>query len=312
MSRMIDRVLARGVTPPPWAVRSGAVLAVRQRPLLDALSTAEVIVADNVAEYWAAGTDQEEWYWSDDFPCLAPPFERFWIECRAPRMLVSKRWGTIQVPPWEAWGALVQSTKRPEGGWHVEFVVLAEPRKRRALLFGAMMFSLDSSGAAPGAVDDRATNPNVQLMAPDIPGLTSQGGSIRGFRGALQSFVQPLALAICFMHCRNVDLIECRPDDKLSRAHRRRHGYPLVRYHVLEIEPLKQVLITEGRSEEVGLRRALHICRGHFKDYRQRGLFGRHHGIYWWDHYLRGDIDCGAVVKDYRVLDPVDAQEVAQ
>ena len=48
----------------------------------------------------------------------------------------------------------------------------------------------------------------------------------------------------------------------------------------------------------------LHICRGHFKDYRESGLFGKVKGIFWWDQYVRGDLENGAVVKDYNVKAP--------
>ena len=40
-------------------------------------------------------------------------------------------------------------------------------------------------------------------------------------------------------------------------------------------------------KDPAGLKRALHICRGHFKDYREgRGLFAKTHGIWWWDFRL--------------------------
>ena len=79
---------------------------------------------------------------------------------------------------------------------------------------------------------------------------------------------------------------------------------PTVRYHVLEIEPLKRILRTEGKSEETGLKRALHICRGHFKDYREHGLFGKFKDIYWWDSQVRGNLSEGIVNKDYSVDAP--------
>jgi hypothetical protein len=49
------------------------------------------------------------------------------------------------------------------------------------------------------------------------------------------------------------------------------------------------------------MKQALHICRGHFKDYRQSGLFGRHKGVFWWDMAARGSAEQGIVDKDYRI-----------
>lgn len=42
--------------------------------------------------------------------------------------------------------------------------------------------------------------------------------------------------------------------------------------------------------------------RGHFKDYRQSGgLFGKHHGLFWWGSALRGTGLRGVVAKHYAV-----------
>lgn len=66
---------------------------------------------------------------------------------------------------------------------------------------------------------------------------------------------------------------------------------------------MKKIIKTEGNVDEVGLKRALHICRGHFKNYSNgKGLFGKYKGLYWWDMNLRGNSENGTVVKDYKVL----------
>jgi hypothetical protein len=35
------------------------------------------------------------------------------------------------------------------------------------------------------------------------------------------------------------------------------------------IEPLRQILRTQGRAHEHGIAKAMHICRGHLRDYRE-------------------------------------------
>lgn len=42
----------------------------------------------------------------------------------------------------------------------------------------------------------------------------------------------------------------------------------------------------------------LHECRGHFKEYVDRPLFGKHTGRFFWHPYLRGDLKRGAIVHD--------------
>jgi hypothetical protein len=68
---------------------------------------------------------------------------------------------------------------------------------------------------------------------------------------------------------------------------------------------MKKVLETEGDIQHNGIAKALHICRGHFKDYRNSaGLFGKYKGLYWWDMHTRGTEKAGVVIKDYRVKAP--------
>lgn len=113
-----------------------------------------------------------------------------------------------------------------------------------------------------------------------------------------------LLLVFCFCHCKNVGQDLVNPPPKLSKRHSERHGVPLHQYYTLKIEPMTRILQTEGRAETQGLRRALHICRGHFKDYTQHGLFGRSKGLYWWPMHVRGTSAQGKVMKDYRVYPP--------
>jgi hypothetical protein len=112
----------------------------------------------------------------------------------------------------------------------------------------------------------------------------------------------PAYLTLSFMHCKNVLTSTVEPDRRLYRE-RERHGLkPFLRYHTIDIEPMKRVLRTEGNIESTGLKRALHICRGHFATYSaERPLFGKVAGTFWIPSHVRGTSDEGVVVSDYRV-----------
>lgn len=56
--------------------------------------SSEVFVTTNVTEYYYAGTDQEHWYLTKHFPNLAPVFDAFWMETKAPTHIRSTDWGT--------------------------------------------------------------------------------------------------------------------------------------------------------------------------------------------------------------------------
>ena len=65
-----------------------------------------------------------------------------------------------------------------------------------------------------------------------------------------------------------------------ERRARERRGEPRVRLYTLQIDPMRQILRTEGRSANVGLPNSLHICRGHFATYTEdRPLFGKAVGL---------------------------------
>lgn len=119
--------------------------------------------------------------------------------------------------------------------------------------------------------------------------------------GALMSgMLLPSLFAISLMNCKNVTLDEQEPHEKASRNWERKHGRPLTRYHLLEIGEVRTSLSREGRAKEDGLKKALHVCRGHFKTYTQeRKLFGKHEGTFWWPEHRRGSPERGEVQKDY-------------
>jgi hypothetical protein len=109
-------------------------------------------------------------------------------------------------------------------------------------------------------------------------------------------------LTLSFLHCRNVDVREVSPTEKLSRKAARKRGRPLTSYHVLDIHPMRRVLDREGDAQTKGLGHAVHICRGHFKTFAADApLFGKHTGTYWWESQVRGKAEHGAVEKDYRI-----------
>jgi hypothetical protein len=105
----------------------------------------------------------------------------------------------------------------------------------------------------------------------------------------VMTLFNPALLAISFLHCKNVALEDHTVDRPLAKKHRLKYGREPVAYKTLVIEPLKQILRTEGRSDEHGVAKAMHICRGHFADYRNgRGLFGKYKQMVWIPQVLRG------------------------
>lgn len=109
-------------------------------------------------------------------------------------------------------------------------------------------------------------------------------------------------MAISFLHCKNVAKCDVTAEVGPPAKWLRRQKCPEIKCYTLDIGPMKQVLRTEGGIETNGLKKALHICRGHFAHYTDENpLFGRITGTFWKPQHVRGSKEFGEVKKDYRV-----------
>ena len=297
MSRLYDRIRTKGFDvspflPPQDAQRWRAdVVPV----VLANLRLAQVIEIGNVSRYFFEGNDQEEWEITRDFPNIAPPFPVFWMEYPAPKMVVSSvktvRFLFVAGPadedrPQPLRKKYFSHVDNP--AWFMDVTCLAETDHR--------VIQTDMWTFAVG--QDGRRQEHMQGIIGEIDDYR------RRYASTADLLLYPALLALSFLHCKNVSLDPVDPPAKVARAFQRKHGVAPVRYHVLNIEPMKQVLRHEGQSEKTGLKRALHICRGHFKDYTERGLFGKYKGVYWWESRVRGSASEGVVKKDYTISPP--------
>jgi len=114
-----------------------------------------------------------------------------------------------------------------------------------------------------------------------------------------------IALAtLQFMNCKNVEVVDNHPNHAARKLARREGRPEPVSYKTLVIHPMgakRRVVTRSDGSAVAGV--ALHIVRGHFKDYREGFGLGRSHtrGVWWWAPQVRGSEDIGRVVKDYEV-----------
>lgn len=246
-----------------------------------------VVDASNVTAFW--GQCSGRFLNVADFPCLMPPYEKMFVETRAAGIsnAAIKRWGILcSVLQPEHARQVASDRSIPISNSAEHFVGLALKLDGRED-WGFAILSLDTGGRPLGL----GFWEQHLLSEEDLA------------RSVL--FLVPLLLALSLMHCKNVTQVEHVPDGPVQRKATRKHGIPLVTYRVLGIQPMREVLRNEGRSDEQGLKKALHICRGHFATYSQdKPLFGRVAGTFWIPQHLRGAAERGVVVKDYNVEAP--------
>jgi len=264
---------------------------------LKALQAAIPIVADNVAQYlWADTPDlsddeplvggQLDW---NDYPNLRPPFDNYFVEWVSPFEAMQKtaKWHGVHI-------AAVRNRAIPSGNVLLRCELYFTDSERHNSHVAGPAFSYEVEVAEDGT-----------CVRAEVVGQFLRGGDdeniAAGQRGYM-NLMRPAFLATSFMHCRNIAINVVAPPPKLAKAARKRHGVPLVRFRTINIEPMRQVLRTEGRSHETGIKRALHICRGHFRTYsEEKPLFGRVSGTFFIPAHARGSASEGVVVPQYAV-----------
>jgi hypothetical protein len=323
MARFADQLLQWPWAPPAWLAGSPRHLEDWRRGsawFREAVAEHPVVAADNVCEYFFAGTPQEQWDFARDFPCLAPRLENFFVEMARPPVIRSEVHGQLSAEHLPLrWGFFFSSTDR-EGaaetfagrevaGDPVEGFLHPQTRWVTACVWAHSAGSGRVGGAAVTAL--LAVGPAGELLAKPhfiITGvdLLAPDGRREVIRG-VQNLLMPALLTVSFLHCKNVAVTDHEPPEPTPRQRRHLEGRQPVRYKTLDIFPMKAVLRREGNAEVTGLRRALHICRGHFARYAEgRPLFGRAglHGQFWIPQHVRGSKEAGEVRKGYRVHEP--------
>lgn len=271
--------------------------------MIEVLKDAKVFVIDNVAQYYFEVTEQDFFDISSDFPNIAPVYESMFFEYSLPEFVrhkgfIEKSTIPVSLRKYIRSGLLIHSEKTSDGWTMTGLPFMRTDSKHIGRLFAFSIkiekdgSVIDSDKALTVYYDDGHTDLLRRLGKKRIVDMIAQ-------------FMHPALMALSFMHCKNVEIISNNPPIKLSRKNIKEYGRPLVTYKTLSIEPLKQILRSEGDADNTGVKQALHICRGHFKDFSKGdGLFGKYKGLYWWSSHIRGDSSRGVVVKDYSINAP--------
>lgn len=109
--------------------------------------------------------------------------------------------------------------------------------------------------------------------------------------------------ALSLLNCKNVSYSEIPCSPKLAKRFKERHGVPRPKQYTLTINPIRKAE-RHNSTPLFSSPQPLHICRGHFKNYDDKPLFGKLKGTYWWAPHTRGDISQGVIQKDYEIKLP--------
>jgi hypothetical protein len=322
MSRLYDRILTDGLNIPKRPSGDETATSV-----LHMLKYAEVVSADNVAEYYFEKHTKEICDWQiEDFPNVAPTFRNLFIEFQLSpvsdqQKALLREIGAAGVlmmaydlrPDVEEFNPFTDAAigyPRPplDARWGVSSITIIESKTRSScsLVSNVLYYVREDGLIVPPEGQNKRFSIYPIFTADVLPNGHQDDQSMLEFCGQFNVLVlYPALLTLSFMHCKNVVVEDRQPPRRDRRRQDKSGASPFVTYKVLNIRPMQEVLRHEGQIERTGLKRALHICRGHFADYTEgNGLFGRIHGRFWIEAHTRGSAKSGVVVKDYDVKQP--------
>lgn len=296
-----------------------------ERELAVEIAGSTIVSANNVSKFLYEGTDKEEWKFSD-FPCVTPPFDTMFVQWNTPDKIVSDKFGIITGHRIiKTYGILIRALKidgrlpeairdndrlnkfreyEAKGKWLNAGTVYQHVYDGRIQYLFSIMWMNDQNGAIFD-LDNGKTSILFMVPNDEMQMMIEHFGSEKDLAHSLEAVMYVPFLTLSFMHCKNTILQTQTHSEKLQKARRSNGKKILLTYKVLDIGPVRSILKSAGKMGEVGLKRSLHFCRGHFKDFREEtgsaGLYGKYHGLFWWDMHKRGNAEKGIIVKDYNV-----------
>jgi hypothetical protein len=266
------------------------------------LDDTPIFAADDVATY--VYNLPKETNFVDVVSSMAPPFDKFFIEFQhvpCPNDEQLNAWGVLITTDTDRDAIKRVGGDDEEPRWLLNLLLFLEREKGKP--FGPV--SEHWAGLAEDGTWFRHNDGSV-FWAGGYAGFDKAPYDLQQEAGDYYAqFCFPALLTVSFLHCRNIEIRPVTPSETQSRSYQKKHGRDLVRYHVLDIKPIRRLLERYHRGERSDLRRALHICRGHFKTFAPDApLLGRAVGTFWWGPQVRGSREEGIVLKDYRVSAP--------
>ena len=105
---------------------------------------------------------------------------------------------------------------------------------------------------------------------------------------------------LMFLHTKNVQVIRQVQPIKVQQKREKANKLPLVDVRIVTVRPVLEKFEREvSQTADTQSTTPFHIVRGHFADYREKGLFGKYPGIYWIPQHSRGSLEHGTIKKRY-------------
>jgi hypothetical protein len=317
MSRLVDRVLYRlPLDLPAWMSRYKGGQAEYYKSLKALLAEAQIFDITNVSDYFYAS---DKGWNIEEFTNLAPLFGNFWMEINRPKLRRTRADDSPRVIA-RSVGVFFQAFEKEamekEHNDHAAIYCANVGQERydaarwicQAQIF--IEWPDENVLVGPCGVWHYAVEKDLRVRYVEPHNYTDDPRIIEKWEEvipALQPVLWACFLAQWLLHCHNVVQVVHDPTvevPKLARANAKR-GRPMLTFKTLAIEPMKKLIRQAGGENERGepqYSQAQHVIRGHTKTYtKERPLFGKHAGTWFWSDHDAGTDKGRAVQKDYKV-----------
>ena len=125
------------------------------------------------------------------------------------------------------------------------------------------------------------------------------GNDLLRIMGEDLTLLKALLHSINLLHCKNIELV-IEPLTRQQRRQKERKSGIIYKVLAIKEGDKSYRYLDHGHN---GSKKALHLCRGHFRTYTDEApLFGRVTGTFWIPAHVKGAKENGEVVKDYKVI----------
>lgn len=231
--------------------------------------------------------DRDRCWGVSDFPKPVPPFENCWFEWNAPQFLV-------QFCEFKRIGCLVSARAYSQGLQGNTAIPFIERINGDIGTWPAVVWTTDNVGSMVEMEGDASSGCELTskilcaFVGDYYRDLTDKDKDKIG--EVARQIVRPMMFALSILNCKNAVQRDARQAQALVKARTRRGLWSRSSFKIIEIRPIGRKSKPTEAADSPIRKRKVDIRRGHFKNYQEgSGLFGKLHGLYWWDQFVEGD-----------------------